>query len=76
MSDILTKSVPEKLLLMHGRRRRIQDGTLQCREDWFKQTDETIHHIQWKDIKLWIQQQADDDRCWSELACTLSVMTI
>jgi hypothetical protein len=74
-SDILTKNVPEKILTEHAT--RIRNGTLQCREDWFElvesieRPDETIHHVQWEDVELWIrEQQADDDRR-SESSCTV-----
>jgi hypothetical protein len=60
-SDILTKNVPEKLLMVHATRMR--NGNLQCRDDWFElveaieEPDETIHHVWWEDVKLWIEQQ-------------------
>jgi hypothetical protein len=25
-------------------------------------TEETINHVHWEDVELWIQQQMDDDR--------------
>jgi hypothetical protein len=74
-SNILTNNVPEKLLSTHAE--MIRNGTLQCREDWFKlveaieEPDETIHHVQWEDAKLWIQQQRRDDGRRSESACTV-----
>jgi hypothetical protein len=46
LSDILTENVPEKLVMIHGR--RIRDGKVQRREDWYglveaiKETDESI----------------------------------
>jgi hypothetical protein len=57
--------------------RRIMDGKLQCREDWhglveaIELKDETIHHVQWEDAKLWIEQQTDYERCLYELSCTV-----
>jgi hypothetical protein len=73
-SDILTKNVPEKLLAEHAS--RIRNGTLECREEWdelvasIEEPDETIHHVQWEDVKIWIQSQTDDDRR-SELTATV-----
>jgi hypothetical protein len=46
---------------------KIRNGTLQCREEWdelvasIELPDKSIHHIQWKDVKLWIHAQTDDD---------------
>jgi hypothetical protein len=75
LPNILTKNVPKKLLAMHGRR-SLQNGTLCCRREWheiveaIELTDKTIHHVQWEqDVKLWIQQQSDEDR-WSKLLMT------
>jgi hypothetical protein len=74
-SDILTKNVPEKILTEHAT--RIRNGTLQCQEDWFElveaieRPDETIHHVQWEDVKLWIREQQFDDDRRSELGCTV-----
>jgi hypothetical protein len=65
--------VPEKLLMMHGK--RIQDGRPQRREEWhelveaIEMMDANIHQIQWEDVKLWIEQQTDYDRHLSELHC-------
>jgi hypothetical protein len=65
-SDILTKNVPEKLMSTHGT--RIRDGTLRCRKDWheivgaIELTDESINHVQWEDVELWIRNQTDEDR--------------
>jgi hypothetical protein len=58
-------------LWIHGR--NIWHGTWQCRKDWFeivkaiKQTDKTMNHVQWEDVKLWIWQQMDC-KIWSKLA--------
>jgi hypothetical protein len=74
-SDILTNNVPVKLLSMHAD--MIQNGTLQCRKGWFElveameEPDETIHHVQWEDVKLWLQEQRRDDNRRSKLACTV-----
>jgi hypothetical protein len=73
-SDIFTKNGPERIITEHGS--RIREGTLQCREDWFKlvesikHPEKTIHHVQWEDAKLWIEQRQLEDDIWSELACT------
>ncbi len=80
-SIILTKNVLEKVLSTHAD--MIRNGMVQCREDWFElveaieEPDKTIHHVQWEDVKLWIEQQVDHGRCLSELSCTvLSVIII
>jgi hypothetical protein len=65
-SDILTKNVPEKLLTLHGK--AIRDGKLRCRTEWseiiaaIETTDETINHVHWEDVEIWIKQQTDNDR--------------
>jgi hypothetical protein len=65
-SDIFTKNVPEKLLVEHST--MIRNGNLRCRKDWnelvdaIELTDETINHVHWEDVELWIQQQTDADR--------------
>jgi hypothetical protein len=74
-SIILTKNVLEKVLSTHAD--MIRNGMVQCREDWFElveaieEPDKTIHHVQWEDVKLWIQEQHTDDDRQSELACTV-----
>jgi hypothetical protein len=66
LSDILTKNVPEKLLVAHAK--DIRNGNLQCRVEWdklvgnIKAKDESIHHVNWEDVELWITQQMDADR--------------
>jgi hypothetical protein len=61
--------------MIHGR--RIRDRKLQCIEDWHKLVeaielmDETIHHLQWEDAKLWIEQQTDYDRQLYKLVSTV-----
>ena len=65
-SDILTKNVPEKLLTKHGKDMR--DGNLECRTEWeelignIEAKDESIHHVNWEDVKMWIGQESDDAR--------------
>jgi hypothetical protein len=74
-SDILTKNVPEKLLTEHAT--RIRDGNLQCRENWdelvanIEEPDDSIHHVQWEDIRLWIAEGHADDNRRSETAYTV-----
>jgi hypothetical protein len=61
-------------LVEHGA--RIRNGNLRCREEWdelvgaIELNDESIHHVQWEDVELWIQQQTDADRL-IELAMTV-----
>lgn len=65
-SDILTKNVPEKLLVAHAK--DIRNGNLRCRVEWdelvgnIEAKDESIHHVNWEDVELWITQQTDADR--------------
>ena len=73
-SDIFTKNVPEKLLNTHAT--NIRNGRLECQEEWeelvglLEVKDESIHHVQWEDVGMWIDQQTVDDRL-SELSMTV-----
>ena len=54
----------------------IRNGKLECREEWEELVGlsevkgDTIHHIQWEDVGMWIDQQTVDDRL-SELSMTV-----